>query len=173
MKRVIKHVGVKGDVEMARVGWEAAHAKNTMARRYGYSPMQLVFGKEPRVPHELYSNGESYAAHIEARDPRSKLIRTFQVRAAAKEAFVKQEAQGLLDRSIRGRNRPLARPAVGDNVFFYREKRQTKSRKRPISGWVGPSLVVGFQGDACVWVSYGGRCYLVANEHCREVIGGE
>ncbi|CAE8713408.1 unnamed protein product [Polarella glacialis] len=48
-----------------------------------------------------------------------------------------------------------------------------RSRKRPISGWVGPALVVGFQGEACVWVSYGGRCYLVAVEHCREVIGEE
>ena len=39
--------------------------------------------------------------------------------------------------------------------------------------WLGPAMVVGLQGNSNLWLVYGGKCYLVAQEHCREAIGEE
>ena len=32
---------------------------------------------------------------------------------------------------------------------------------------------MGLQGNSSAWVSYSGRCYLVAYEHLREAVGDE
>ena len=42
-----------------------------------------------------------------------------------------------------------------------------------IAKWLGPAMVVGLHGQSNVWVTYGGKCYLVAQEHCRQAIGEE
>lgn len=78
----------------------------------------------------------------------------------------------MLNRTVRNRTRQWKEPKVGDLCFFYRENRKTKD-KGVVSGWIGPACVVGLQGNGSVWLTMGGRCYLVAMEMRREAIGEE
>lgn len=32
---------------------------------------------------------------------------------------------------------------------------------------------MGLQGNSNIWVVFGGKCFLVAQEHCREAVGEE
>lgn len=77
----------------------------------------------------------------------------------------------MLLRTLEHRSRNVAIPKQGDLVFFWRDKR-ARRKQNPASSWVGPGLVVGHQGDNC-WITCGGRCYLVASEHVRNVVGDE
>jgi hypothetical protein len=53
-------------------------------------------------------------------------------------------------------------------VFFFRcYQTQAGIKAQSARGcFVGPALVIGLQSNN-VWVSYAGRCYLVAREHLR------
>ena len=53
-------------------------------------------------------------------------------------------------------------------MFFYRNYPNVKSQKLQAQRgcWLGPGVVIGHQAGN-IWVSYAGRCYLVANEHIR------
>ena len=57
---------------------------------------------------------------------------------------------------------------MGDMVLFYRDVLTPGGLKQSarIGRWLGPGLVIGHQGGN-VWISFAGRCYLVANEHLR------
>ena len=57
---------------------------------------------------------------------------------------------------------------IGDVVFFYRSYQTAAGIKAQAARgcFVGPALVIGLQSNN-VWVSYAGRCYLVAREHLR------
>lgn len=82
------------------------------------------------------------------------------------------QAHHMMTRTARNRTRPWHEPQIGDKCFFYRE-----FRKKGVSGlvkaWHGPALVVGIQGQSNLWLVFGGRAYLVAQEHCREAVGEE
>lgn len=77
----------------------------------------------------------------------------------------------MLLRTLEHRGRNVAIPKQGDLVFFWRDKR-VRRKQNPASSWVGPGYVVGHQGDNC-WITCGGRCFLVAAEHVRSVVGDE
>ena len=67
----------------------------------------------------------------------------------------------------------MVKPELGRACFFYRKQRRAKGTKGSVSGWIGPGVVVGLQGNSAVWVAYAGRCYLCSYEHCREAAGDE
>ena len=84
--------------------------------------------------------------------------------------YVKAQAKFMLQRTVRCRTRKLPKiPEVGQLVFFLADTHKTKIQG---TRWQGPGCVVGHQGSN-VWVSCGGRCFLVAGEHLRETVGDE
>ena len=76
----------------------------------------------------------------------------------------------MLMKTAHHRTRKIADPHIGQLVFFWRSER-SKARDSQ-SKWVGPGYVVGRQGHNA-WVACGGRCFLAAGEHLREVVGDE
>eukprot|EP00434_Breviolum_minutum_P008339 symbB.v1.2.007358.t1/scaffold451.1/size378644/4 len=78
----------------------------------------------------------------------------------------------MLNQTARNRTRPWHDPQLGDKCFFYHEFRK-KGISGMVKGWHGPALVVGKQGQSNLWIVFGGRCFLIAQEHCREAIGEE
>ena len=167
LRTVIRQTSPKGREAMRTVGREVAWAKNSLVREHGWSPVALVFGKEPRVYGELHGEGEPIAYHPRVGDPGSEVARRMQYRYHAKLEYIRAQARHMLARTAHNRVRKITQPRIGQLVFFWRGE-----RKREPSRWVGPGYVVGIQGTNA-WVAVGGRCFLVAGEHLREACGDE
>ena len=167
LRTVIRQTSAKGREELKLIGRETCWAKNSLVREHGWSPMALVFGKEPRVYGELHSQGEPSSFHPRVGDPESELARRMRYRYHAKLEYIKAQARQMLARTAHNRVRKISSPKVGQLVFFWRAE-----RKREPSRWIGPAYVVGLQGHNA-WVAIGGRCFLVAGEHLREAWGDE
>ena len=170
LRNVIKHVGAKGSEHVRKVAAEAVRAKNSLVREHGWSPVALVFGREPRLSGELYEDGNPVAYHPNVGTQGSDVADRMRYRYFAKMEYVKAQAKFMLQRTVRCRTRKLPKiPEVGQLVFFWRDTHKTKIQG---TRWQGPGCVVGHQGSN-VWVSCGGRCFLVAGEHLRETVGDE
>ena len=71
--------------------------------------------------------------------------------------------------------RKVEKIEVGEKVFFYRNyppQGKQKSLQATRGRYIGPSLVIGTQGRN-YWISFGGRCYIVAPEHIRTMVADE
>jgi hypothetical protein len=159
-KRTVEHSSVRGLQEMRMTCVLVSAAKNSLRRKFGFSPSQWVCGTEPRLPGELADDGENLAANWQARDPQSEVARRFCIREAAHHAFVEmQNDEGLRRAALRQARVKKGPYEIGEMVFFYR-----KAGDR--GDWRGPAVVIGQEGEN-VWVSFAGRAFLCAREHLR------
>ena len=157
---------------MAWACTEVTNAKNALIREHGFSPSQLVFGRDPRCFGELEENGEVCAFHPQIGDKNSVVARRMRFRHVARLAFIQSQASQMLNRTARNKTCKWEEPQIGDRCFFFRQVRK-KGQPGVFSVWQGPGLVVGIQGQSNYWIVFGGRCFLVAQEHIREAIGEE
>ena len=176
LKEMLTKVLSQNDAtEVEEVGWianEITMAKNALGREHGFSPAQLVFGKEPRLYGELEENGQPCSFHFAVGQAGSQLARRMRFRRQSRQAYVNAQASQMLSQTARNRARPWKEPQIGDRCFFFREVRP-KGAKGVVKKWLGPALVVGIQGQSNLWVVFGGKCFLVAQEHTREAVGEE
>ena len=137
-------------------------AKNELRRRHGFSPTQAVFGRDPRCPEELCgSNDEERFIEVMSSDSRRQ--REVSIRTAAKMAFFRTQLDSKFRKALIQRSRvKRGGYAVGEMVSFYRMEKVATKR----GSWRGPGTIVGTEGGNW-WVSFGGRCHLVAEEHLR------
>ena len=175
-KDMLKKVIIEGDIKtrehMYWAAIEVSNAKNALIREHGFSPSQLVFGRDPRNFGELEENGEPCAFHFSVGDRGSQVAMRMKYRQSARQAFVKAQATQMLNRTARNRTRAWEEPRIGDRCFFFREVRK-KGIKGKHPTWLGPALVVGIQGQSNYWLVFGGRCFLVSQEQIREAVGEE
>ena len=170
LRTTIRQARVSGREEVRVMCREVAWAKNSLVREHGWSPVCLVFGREPRVYGELYESGNAVSYHPSVGNDKSDVAVRMRMRYHAKMEYMKSQARSMLMRTAHQRTRRITMPKVGQLVFFWREEGAKKRQSQ--SAWVGPGYVVGLQGHNA-WVSCGGRCFLVAGEHLREAIGDE
>ena len=136
-------------------------AKNQLRRVSGYSPSQIVWGRDPVTPGELLGDGNpEQEEHILTQD--QARAREHTIRCAAKAAFFMRQ-RALLQRS---RVAPGS-VGVGDIVYFLRKPKTSKDWV-----WKGPATLIGNEGPNS-WVSFAGRCHLCAGEHLRLATGEE
>ena len=168
IRKVVLLHGLSGAADMRMAGIEAASAINSRPGPTGVSPSMLLFGQRLKLYGELYSGGEPVGSHPDGQDPNGYLTRRFQIREASRRAYEKWHAKELVRRAVSARSRPLGAVSVGEVVFFYRNYPNAKSQKLQAQRgkYLGPGIVIGHQGGN-IWVSYAGRCYLVALEHVR------
>ena len=83
------------------------------------------------------------------------------LRNEAKLAFVKAQANEMLNQTARNKTRPWHEPQTGDKCFFFHEFRK-KGVSGMVKGWYGPALVVGHQGQSNLWIVFGGKVF----SHC-------
>ena len=170
LRKTIQCTQPKGREAMRVLSREAALAKNSLVREHGWSPVALVFGKEPRVFGELSSEGSPSIYHLEIGNPESDVAERMRYRYHAKLEYVRSQARRVLMKTAHQRTRRITNPKIGQLVFFWRG--ESNRRRENQSRWVGPEYVVGLQGNNA-WVACGGRCFLVAGEHLREAVGDE
>lgn len=138
-------------------------ARNSLLRRAGYSPYQLVFGKEPEFP------GDDLAG--EQPDPISNsailedAIAEYQHRA---RSVARQEALKQLDHraariALNARPRPEREFRIGDEVAVWR---RGKGIKKTTARWRGPGIVAG-HASGNLWVSMPGSFIKCTPEQLR------
>ena len=117
-------------------------AKNSLQMVYGYSPNQLVFGSNPKLPNivtdgppawEIGRMSEAMAKHLGALH-------------AARKAFIKSESCSKLKLALKAKIRSnLDTYTNGDIVYYKREKDDR---------WMGPAKVV-FQDGKVIFIRHG------------------
>ena len=117
------------------VAW-AVNAKNTLTNVHGFSPYQLVFGRNPTVPGVQHDKLPALSEHNASDVVREQL----EVLHAAREAFTKSENSEKIRRALRHNVRSCndRRFVTGDKVYFKRDKYRV---------WYGPGTVLGQDGQ--------------------------
>ena len=121
-----------------------------------------LFGQRLKVYGELYANGES-VTHPDGTEPSTELGRRLQIRSITRQAAESHHAKEMVRKSVVARARLVNDLAVGEIVFFYRKYPTTKAQKLQAQRgcYLGPGVIIGKQGQNH-WISFAGRCYLVA-----------
>ena len=139
MDKVIADTGCSPDFALL---W-ALNAKNSLQNVAGFSPYQLVLGKNPRIPSLL--NDELPAI---TGTKTSQLIRgTLNAIHAARTAFIASENDEKIRRALKSNIRTTGdvKYVTGDKVFYKRDA---------VNQWHGPVTVIG-QVDQQVFVKHG------------------
>ena len=130
INKMLLHKSNKYPIDVM-VAW-AVSAKNALHNYYGYSPNQLVFGKNPNYPSILVDK----AIALEGKTSSELIANHLNAMHAARQAFIQSEASEKLRRAIKAKTRVstavVYQPA--DLVYF---KRETSNR------WKGPGTVIG------------------------------
>jgi hypothetical protein len=121
----------------------ACTAKNTLTNVYGYSPYQLVLGKNPRLPNILEDPPPAW----EVKSMSKKLTEHLTALHATRKEFIKTESCEKLKKALKHRIR------ISDTVYQHGDtvyyKREHEDR------WKGPASVM-FQDGKVVYVRHGG-----------------
>ena len=168
VRKTVLHLGLDGPVDMKFAGIEAVSALNHRPGVSGVSPGMMLFGQKLKQYGELYSNGEPAYHHLDGNDASTELGRRLQIRCSARQATEAHFAKEMVRKTVAARTRHVEKVEQGEIVFFYRCYPSTKAQKLQAQRgcYLGPGVVIGHQ-NANAWVSYAGRCYLVAPEHLR------
>ena len=127
------------------ISWSVS-AKNSLANINGYSPYQLVFGKNPNFPSILHDKLPALEEHCESEVMRKNL----NAMHSAKKNFVSLESSDRLRRALRTKTRTHTGKIfhVGQSVYY---KRQNCGKI-----WKGPGNVIGVDGEI-VMIRHGGQ----------------
>ena len=163
LQRVIDEMSPENFNEWSECVDVTCEARNSLLRRAGYSPYQLVFGRDPEFP------GDDLAQ--EQPDPISNsailedAIAEFQHRArsVARQEVLKQLDHRAARVALNARPRPLREFRVGDEVAVWR---RGKGIKKTTARWRGPGIVAG-HASGNLWVSMPGSFIKCSPEQLR------
>ena len=136
---------MKLDVALA---W-ACNAKNSLTNIHGYSPYQLVFGRQPRLPNVV--NDPPPAWEIKTKS--KKLIENLTMMHATRQAFMKAENCERLKRALRAKIRTSSTVYEHGDIVYYKREGEEEFR--------GPAKTM-FQDGKVVFVRHGGYAVKVS-----------
>ncbi|CAE7241874.1 GIP [Symbiodinium sp. KB8] len=164
--RVVRDHTVRNEEIEEAIG-ATSSAKNSLRRRCGWAPCQIVFGKNPRTDEDLSFEVEEGGGTL-LRTPDAAQHRRETIRNAARIAFYQARTEDKIRRGMSQKSRVKPRGLEnGSMVLFWRKPANKKS-----GFWKGPGTVIGRQEEN-YWISHGGRCYLCAAEHLRRALPEE
>ena len=134
----------------------ACTMKNAMGMFAGYSPYQIVFGKNPVLP--------GFEVHPPALNEikGDMLLRHLKAQSEAKKAFVEADTSEKIRRALRHKIRISERDySPGDEVYYKKEN---------CSQWLGPAKVI-VQDGKIVFIRHG--AYIIRIYTNRVVLRGE
>ena len=139
----------KLDLEVA-VAWSSA-AKNSLTTVHGFSPYQLVFGKQPNLPNIIDEPPNT----LEDKSMSQSLEDNLAAMHACRAAFMKSMNCAKLKQALRSKIRTSDyKYQQGDWIYYKRDQRDT---------WSGPARVV-FQDGKLIGVRHGSYwCRVHAN----------
>ena len=156
--------------------------KNQYFSRGGYSPAQLVFGKNVRVPDDLLSEDMQDIPGWEepGMDPSnpaseaSEFARTQAIRARARELAMKHISREQVLQAARAPQREWFK---GQVVYVWRRGQRAYPGHVTRSRWTGPGVVI-MQSGHTVWVAMRARLWKCSSDQLRaasplETLGNE
>ena len=148
VKKIMEDTGCSVETALA---W-AVHAKNSLSNINGFSPYQLLFGKNPIT----ISLDDPYTSPttIEDESPSETVAEHIKSIYAARRAHMQSEADEKIRRAMRSQTREVYSECLsqGDLVYY---KRDDSNR------WRGPGTVAGMDGKI-IFIRHGGylvRCH--------------
>lgn len=139
------------------LSWACA-SKNAMSMYAGFSPYQIVFGRNPSVPG---FNGDTHPP-VTNQIKGDELLKHLKVLESSRKAFVEAESAEKVKRALRHKIRVSERDYMyGDWVYFKKELSDQ---------WFGPAKVL-FQDGKIVFIRHG--TYLIRVYKNRVVLKGE
>ena len=141
----------------------AINAKNSLQNVYGFTPAQLVFGRNPNLPSVLTDKLPALEGKTTSETVANHLIAKHQ----ARKAFIESEASEKVRRALRHniRESTTLNYKQGDKVFYKRQG---------CSHWKGPGEIIGKDGHQLL-VKHGGsviRVHPVSARLTQEVVVG-
>ena len=124
----------------------AINAKNSLANVHGFSPYQLVLGKNPVLPAVLHDKPPALASEIDAQ---KYLIEHLQALHIARQAFIQAESSSKIRQALNKNVR-----SYSDAVYCHGDLVYCKRLDSP--KWKGPASVLGKEGQQ-VLLKHGGR----------------
>ena len=126
------------------------NAKNSLTNIHGFSPCQLVFGRNPRLPNVLCNRPPA----LESINESKVVAENLRSMHNARQAFIKSESSEKISRALCHNLRSYkdAVLVTGDSVYY---KRNDSKR------WKGPGKVIGVDGQQ-ILVKHGStyiRCH--------------
>eukprot|EP00971_Amphidinium_carterae_P186926 3710393-Amphidinium_carterae.3 len=163
---------------------ELVGTKNRHLNRGGYSPTQLVFGRNPVIPHELLDQQtvcrpEDHPIYPQDSPAEAEFDRAAAVRRRARELAFAHQAKSKLAMASSTRRHHDVQYRPGQWVYVWRQQTHPPSTQvRHRKGvWRGPGLVVLHSGHT-VWVSMRSRLWRcnvdqLRNAASEEMLGAE
>eukprot|EP00971_Amphidinium_carterae_P225127 4465723-Amphidinium_carterae.1 len=103
MSKVVVDGHVVGETAMELAGTITSQVRNETVRLHGYSPAQWVLGHRGiRIPGSLLSDEEASRLEVlqAADEPHSAVAQQMAARSAAREAFIKLDADSRIRRAV-------------------------------------------------------------------------
>ena len=152
-QKTLKDTGCDADMALA---W-AVSAKNALQNASGYSPNQLVFGRNPNMPSVLIDQPPALEPTTSSEIVRKNL----DAMHAARKNYIASESSERIRRALRHKVRSYADQHYesGQQVFY---------RRKSMKGWRGPGKVIGTEGK-CVFVRHGAAIYRCHPCHLMKV----
>ena len=134
--KIINDVGCSPEVG---VNW-AVNARNTLVNVYGYSPQQLVLGRNSSIQSDEVNLPSLNQTAV------SKYVSdNLNAIAVSRSEFLKKESAVRLQRAFRTRTQYSQGFTMGDLVYYRRDNRKE---------WLGPAKVIG-AASGVVWIDHG------------------
>ena len=131
-------------------------AKNSLQMVHGFSPYQLVFGRNPNLPNVITDNIPSLNELVTVSSP--SLRKHLNVLHKARQAFISSEACEKIKRAFRSKVRSsMQNFQVGDLVDYHNMK----------GGWLGPAKVLAQDGKL-IFVRHGGQLLRIPPTRLRK-----
>ena len=133
---------------------KVTESKNSMCRKYRFSPYQHIFGCDLGVPNTILERTNHDTPYITGViHGVESFQRAQEIRQAARKAMVTCDDQECLRMAtLRQSGRRETNFEVGDYMYFWRKG------KEPKGAWKGPARVIGFfENKNKIWGNYGNK----------------
>ena len=139
---------------------KAVYAKNTMLNVHGYSPSQILTGKQPRIPGACNDN----LPPADNTEVNSKSVQdSINGIQKARQAFAQVDNSNRLRKAMRVQESPLVKYNPGDTVYYKFGNDEN---------WHGPARVLA-QENKIVFLRHGGHIVSLAQSRIFRPVPGQ
>ena len=122
-----------------------AHIKNQMLQVHGFSPHQMLFGRNPNIPEDLLSEPLNVIAATASLTEQG-IARAQAMRTTARSALIQMQDDRALRVALLARPRVSREFAPGDLVAYWRDQKWIKGKLQIGGQWWGTAVVLGKVG---------------------------
>lgn len=134
----------------------AVNAKNCLQMVGGFSPYQLVYGRNPKLPCTLSDELPA----LEGTTTSEMVAKHLNASHSARKAFIAAETSEKIRRALKHKVRTTGRVFKnGEQVYFKREDQKE---------WKGPAVVIGQDGKTLI-LKYGSNIVRAHETHVQEI----